>query len=297
MPDRIHLDHAVDLRRTLFPLGRGAGDPTSRIEGLTAWRAVRTVDGPTTLRLTQLGPREIEIETWGAGAERAREEIVPGLVGSLDDPSAFPPPAHPAIAEAWHAHRDVLLTRADPFPVLVAAILEQKVTGMEARRAWREIVGSTSEASPGEVRLLLPPDPARLAAIPSWRLTKLGVVGRRAASLREAARHPSKIASLPSLPLAEAKAWLGALPGVGPWTVAEVARLALGDPDALSVGDFHLPNIVAWTLAGEPRGTDERMLELLEPYRGQRGRVQVLLEASGVGAPAFGPRLEPRVIA
>ncbi|MGZ4152311.1 MAG: DNA-3-methyladenine glycosylase 2 family protein, partial [Actinomycetota bacterium] len=87
-----------------------------------------------------------------------------------------------------------------------------------------------------------------------------------------------------------------ALPGIGPWTVAGVARLALGDTDAVSVGDFHLPNTVCWALAGEPRGTDERMLELLEPYRGQRGRVQRLLEAGKISAPAYGPRMEPGAI-
>jgi 3-methyladenine DNA glycosylase/8-oxoguanine DNA glycosylase len=82
------------------------------------------------------------------------------------------------------------------------------------------------------------------------------------------------------------------MPGIGPWTAAEVVRLALGDPDAVSVGDFHLPNLVSWLLAGEPRGTDERMLELLAPYAGHRGRVQLLLEASGAHAPRYGPRME-----
>jgi hypothetical protein len=38
------------------------------------------------------------------------------------------------------------------------------------------------------------------------------------------------------------------------------------------------------------------MLELLEPYRGQRGRVQRLLEASHISPPARGPRMEPRSI-
>ena len=65
----------------------------------------------------------------------------------------------------------------------------------------------------------------------------------------------------------------------------------------MSVGDFHLPNLVAWLLAGEPRGTDERMLELLAPYEGHRGRVQRLLEASGTHAPRYGPRTEARSIA
>ena len=88
-----------------------------------------------------------------------------------------------------------------------------------------------------------------------------------------------------------------AFPGIGPWTAAEVGIRAFGDPDAVSVGDFHVPNMVAWALAGEPRGTDERMLELLEPYRGQRGRVIRLLELAGTKAPRYGPRLAPRRIA
>ena len=56
---------------------------------------------------------------------------------------------------------------------------------------------------------------------------------------------------------------------------------ALGDPDAVSVGDFHMPHAVAWFLAGEPRATDERMLDLLEPYRGQRARAMRLITYSG----------------
>ncbi len=87
-----------------------------------------------------------------------------------------------------------------------------------------------------------------------------------------------------------------AIPGVGPWTAGEVGRAALGDPDAVSVGDYHLPSLVAWLLAGERRADDARMLELLEPYRGQRGRVIRLLEAAGTWPPRRGPRMPARSI-
>jgi len=90
---------------------------------------------------------------------------------------------------------------------------------------------------------------------------------------------------------ADAQRRLTALPGMGAWTAAEIAVVALGDPDAVSVGDYHLPNLVSWALAGEPRGTDERMLELLEPYRGHRARAVQLLELAGISAPRRGPRL------
>lgn len=288
---RIGLNHPVDLRRTLFPLIRGTGDPTTRVDGPTVWRAVRTEDGPATLRLTQIDRARVEVDAWGPGAERAMEVAAPGLAGALDEPDAFVP--HDELMTGiWRDHRSVVLTRTDPFPVLVAAILEQKVQGLEARRAWREVVTATADPAPGELSLYLPPDPERLASIPSWLLTKMGVVHGRAATLREVARHPKKMAALRDATPAAARTFLEKLPGVGPWTAGEVCRIALGDPDAISVGDYHLPHIVSWAFAGEPRGTDERMLELLEPYRGQRGRVEVLLEASGITAPAFGPKME-----
>jgi 3-methyladenine DNA glycosylase/8-oxoguanine DNA glycosylase len=290
---RLELDHQVDLRRTLFPLIRGAGDPTTHVEGRTVWRAVRTDDGPATLELTQIDRRTIEVGASGPGADRAAELVAPRLVGAFDDPDAFVP-RDDLMRAIWRDHRSVLLTRTDPFPVLIAAILEQKVQGLEARRAWREVVMATADPAPGDVGLHLPPDPERLATIPCWVLSRNGVVHRRAAALREAGRHPKKIAGLVDATPEEAGAFLEKLPGVGPWTTGEVCRIALGDPDAISVGDYHLPDIVAWAFAGEPRGTDERMLELLEPYRGQRGRVEILLQASGIGAPAFGPKMERR---
>ena len=70
--------------------------------------------------------------------------------------------------------------------------------------------------------------------------------------------------------------------------------MALGDPDAVGLGDYNLPNMVCWALAGERRGGDERMLELLAAFSGHRGRVIALLEASGVSAPRFGPRMPTR---
>ena len=114
-------------------------------------------------------------------------------------------------------------------------------------------------------------------------------------SIRRAAARATWLES--SSDAAEASRRLTSLPGIGPWTAAEVVRSAFGDPDAVSVGDYHIPNSVAWALAGEPRANDARMLELLEPYRGQRGRVQRYLEVGRVAAPRYGPRMAPRRIA
>lgn len=88
----------------------------------------------------------------------------------------------------------------------------------------------------------------------------------------------------------DAEARLCSVPGLGPWTSSLVQRISFGDPDPVEIGDYHIPNSVAWALAGEARGTDERMLELLEPWRGHRGRVVRLLGLTVGGAPKHGAK-------
>jgi 3-methyladenine DNA glycosylase/8-oxoguanine DNA glycosylase len=120
---------------------------------------------------------------------------------------------------------------------------------------------------------------------------------RRADTILRVCKLAAKLNSVLTRPIDQAGRLMGRIPGVGPWTVAEVCRVALGDTDAVSIGDLHLPHLVAWNLAGEPRGDDSRMLELLEPYRGQRARALRLLELSGNWAPRRGPRYNPIPIA
>jgi len=181
---------------------------------------------------------------------------------------------------------------------LIPAILEQKVTGTEAHRTWHALVRRYGEAAPGptELGLRVLPSPATLAALPYWAFHPLGLERRRADLIRAIARDAATFEGLVDVPLETAYARLRSIPGIGPWTAAEVGVRALGDVDAVSVGDFHLPHLVAYALAGEPRATDARMLELLEPYRGRRALVVRLLELSGVAAPRYGPRLSPRRI-
>ena len=295
MPQRtIATSFPIDLAGTLAPLCRGNGDPTMRVGVGEVWRTIRTPDGPAAMYLRSFG-YDVRAEAWGPGADVALRSAS-DLIGTNDDDEGFEP-KHDAIADLWRRHRGVRITRSGGvMHVLIPTILEQKVTGIEARRAYRSMVLATSEPAPGPSGLFLPPDPAVLANTPYFTFHPWGVEQRRAETVRAACAQATGLEAASDLPLEQAKERLSLIPGVGPWTVAEVSRLALGDPDAVSVGDFHLANNVCWALAGEARGTDERMLELLEPYRGQRGRVQVLIEAGGITAPKFGPRVRPGAI-
>ncbi len=286
----------LDLRRTLAPLGRGPGDRTIRFSAGRAWWATRNRDGAVTLALAHAGD-EIQAEAWGPGAERALAGVpallgLPGEHGNLSH-------GHPTIIQLARRFPGVRIPRTGAvLESLVPAILEQKVIGGEARRALFELRRVHGEPAPGppELGLRLPPASATLAALPYYAWHPFGVERRRAELIRRVASRAAWFEAIVDLPLPEAYARLTTVPGIGPWTAAEVGVRALGDVDAVSVGDFHLPNLVAFALAGEPRGTDAQMLELLEPYRGQRARVIRLLELSGIKAPRYGPRLSIRRI-
>ena len=277
----------VNLRLTLVPVRRGGADPTMRLGPDGAWRATRTPDGPGSEHVVTQGG-EVTVRAWGPGADWLVEHA-PALVGADDDDSSFVP-HHPVVADLHRRLRGLRLPRTSAVvEALVPSILEQKVIGLEARRSYASLVRRLGEPAPGPVDLLVPPPPEAWAQVPSWTFHRCGVERKRADTVRLACSAWRRLEQAPER--------MTALPGIGPWTAAEVAGVAMGDPDAVSVGDYHLPHQVSWALAGEPRGDDARMLELLEPYRGHRGRVLRLLAAGGIGAPRYGPRLPLQRIA
>jgi 3-methyladenine DNA glycosylase/8-oxoguanine DNA glycosylase len=290
------LDRPLDLFLTLRPLWRGSGDPTMRLGRHRAWRATRTPDGPAAVALAVDGER-LRAEAWGPGAAHALDRV-PALVGQDEDLAAWRADLHPVVAALDRRLAGVRLGRTGAvMEALVPAVIEQKVTGREAFRSFRSLVVAHGAPAPGPLGLRLLPDPGVLAALPYFAFHPLGIERRRADAIRRAATRGAWIEAITELPIAAAYARLRSIPGVGEWTAAEVGVRALGDPDAVSVGDFHLPKLVAWALVGEPRADDARMLELLEPFRGHRARVIRLIEASGLGPPRRGPRLPVRSIA
>jgi 3-methyladenine DNA glycosylase/8-oxoguanine DNA glycosylase len=255
--------------------------------------ALSTPEGPASLRAHHVGDA-IDVEAWGEGAAWALEAS-PGLLGLLDDRHGFDPQddvvgrLHRA-GDGLRLPRSLLLLDA-----LVPAILSQRVTGFEAKRSYRMLVERWGEPAPGPVGLRLTPPADVIAELPYYDLHVIGVEKSRADALKLACAHASRLQRLVTDDPGQLRTRLEGISGIGPWTSAEVARVVLGDADAVSVGDFHLKHLVCWALAGEERGTDARMLDLLEPYVPQRGRVCVLLETSGISVPRRVPRqrIEP----
>lgn len=289
------LPFPLDLTATLGPLQRGAGDPTIRFDGKHVWRAARTPGGPASVHLWLDGVT-VSAQAWGAGAGWMVAHV-PNWLGFDDNPESFRP-SHPLLYELHRRHPGLRMGGTGlVFESLFPTILEQKVPGVEAWASYARLVRRYGEPAPGPADLMLQPSPGRLLAMPYWAVHRLGIERRRFAVIQNAAAVASNLERTATLAPDEARRRLMSLPGVGAWSSAEVSVAAYGDRDAVSVGDYHLPHQVAWALAGEVRGTDARMLELLEPYRGHRARALRLLALAGIQAPRFGPRMRLRKIA
>lgn len=280
--------YALDLRRSMRLLRLGKHDPTIDVRPGAVSVAMNTPLGPAALRAVESGD-QLDVEAWGDGADWALEHA-PGLLGCEDDHTDFAP-EHPLVRRLHREAPGLHLPRSlRVLDALVPAVLSQRVTGFEAKRAFRLLVERWGEPAPGPTGLLRVPSPDVISEIAYYDLHVIGVEKKRADALKRVSAHATRLEQVVERAPGELRARLEAMAGIGEWTSAEVARVVLADADAVSVGDFHLKHLVAWALASEPRGTDERMLELLEPYRGHRGRVCTLLESSGITAPRFGPR-------
>lgn len=285
----------LDLDRTVGMLRRGGGDPTTVHDGPVIWRALRTPAGLATIAL-RAAPDGIRAAAWGDGAEHAIAGV-PALCGALDDPDGFDPSHHPLVAEVARRHPGIRLARTDEvFDALVCAIIEQKVTGMQAFGAWRALVSRFGDRAPGPTPrpMFAAPAPETWRRIPSWSWHRAGVEPPQSKTIVRAAERADSIrrAVLSATTGADRDRVLTSLPGIGHWTSAETRIRALGDADAVSVGDYHLAHEVGFALTGS-RTDDDGMLELLAPWAGHRQRVIRLIAASGVREPRRGPRLAP----
>ncbi|MCW2132183.1 DNA-3-methyladenine glycosylase family protein [Arthrobacter sp. VKM Ac-2550] len=305
----VELPAGYDLRGTLGIIPRGKQDPTFQTTHDGVWLAFATAQGPVTLRLASedtgpnagADPTVIRVLAWGPGAETALPGL-PALLGADDDWTAFDRTAFQAtlpklVAEPRRRYRGLRLPSTGRIlDALVPVVLEQKITTIEARYSWRYLVSKYGTPAPGPAPagLKVAPSAAQWRRIPSWDWHRAGVDAKRSATILRACNVASGLERLATLaPGPELTAKLCSVPGIGPWSAAEIAQRTHGDPDSVSVGDFHLAAFVGYALTGK-KTDDAGMLALLEPWRGHRQRVVRMLYLSGFRKPAFGPRLAPQ---
>jgi 3-methyladenine DNA glycosylase/8-oxoguanine DNA glycosylase len=278
---------------TLSPLRRGPRDPCFQVFGDgTIWRTSLLPSGAVTARISRAAPNAVRCTAWGTGAEEFLEAL-PAMLGADDDASDFVP-CEPTVAAAHRRVPHLRLGRTGQvLEALIPAVLEQRVPGADAFRAWRVLVTKfgTPPPGPAPARMRVPPSPDVWRRIPSWEFHRANVDPGRARAIVSCAQRAPSLERLTTWPAPRAREALTSLPGVGVWTAAETAQRAFGDPDALSVGDYHIPKLIGWTLLGRPIA-DAEMVELLEPMRPHRHRVVRLLEASGL---AYEPRRGSRL--
>lgn len=282
---------ALDLARTLGIHRRGSGDPTVRVDGGRWWFARREADGPALLHLERTGDL-IDARAWGPGARQALA-AVPGLLGHGDDWSGLDLDAQPVLRELLRRHPGLRLSASGRvFDALVPAIIEQKVTGVEAWGSWRRLLRAHGERPPGPAPegMIVPPPAEVWRRIPSWQWHRAGVGPERSRAIVRAAERGPALDRLAAVDADEARRRLESLPGIGPWTSAETLLRSHADPDAVSVGDYHLARTVGFAFTGTPT-TDAGMLDLLAPWAGQRQRILRLIGIAGIRTPPRGPRM------
>lgn len=134
----------------------------------------------------------------------------------------------------------------EPFEAAVRAILGQQVARAAAGRSAQRLVertGTTLVQPRGTIRRGFPTADALAGA----DLAGLGLTQRRAATLRElaVAVADGRLDLQVGADRAAVRAGLSAIPGIGPWTVEEVALRGLADPDAFPATDLVLGQVAA----------------------------------------------------
>jgi len=272
----------LDVAVTLGIHRRGGGDPAYRVTpGGTVVRGSWTPDGPAVLAISRKD-KTVVGRAWGDGASWLLDRL-PTLLGADDEPQALTP-RHDVIARLARAVPGLRLGRTDRvFEALVPTVLEQKVVGAEAWRSWRYLVRNHGVPVPGVDAAKSPPSQTDWANIPSWEWHLAGAEPVRMRTVKAAAAFDveNRVDQLQSIR------------GIGPWTAAHVRVRALGDPDAVPIGDYHTPGMVGGVLAHR-KVDDDGMLELLEPYAGQRYRVIRLMELGSGKVQRRGHRMAVR---
>lgn len=290
--DRQPLRGRAPLCAPVDRVGRGA--VARRGSDGTLRRAEPGPCGPLLLEATVIGG-QLHCSVWGSpdtpgAAVEAALRHLRAWIGQHDRPELLADVVgdHRLLRRLLRELGEIRLGRLPRvFESVGRAVVHQLVQSGEAVRSVAQMVQRYGEASAGGV--IAYPTAGRLGATPAWELRRCGVSLRGARALHAAAVDAPALEQA-AADMAVLDRRLRRLPGIGIWTSAET-RLALGDPDAVSVGDHHLHTWVSTVLAGLPpeESSDDLMLELLAPFAGQRGRVVTLIGRAIVRGLVAGP--------
>ena len=287
----LKVEGPFDLRDTSRVLQMGSNDPTMSLTRGRMVLARYTPAGPVTVEITQCPdsqPVTLQIQSWGAGSQWIRG-FLPGLLGLDDDPRTFQPTGR--LRRLHCRHIGMRLTRLPRAGTRVMqVVLMQLVSWRDAFGSWHRLVQRFGAPAPGPHDIRLPPPVSALRGIPRFQMIECGVIPKLARTLQNVAAHEGQLESAADTSATAFAECLRQIPGIGEWTTQYALGTALGHGDAILTGDYNLPHTVAWYFAGDDRGDDQRLIELLEPFRGHRFRVIRLLWLSGINAPRHGPR-------
>jgi len=183
---------------TLAPLKRGGNDPTFRITPDRAiWRTSLLASGPVTARITRAARTAVHAQAWGSGATEFADTL-PAFLGLHDDWSDFRPD-EPTVAAAARTAFHLRLGRTDRvLEALIPAVIEQRVPGADAFRAWRLLVTRFGTAAPGPApsRMRVFPSADVWRRIPSWEFHRANVDPGRARTIVTVAQRADSLERL-----------------------------------------------------------------------------------------------------
>ncbi|HTJ29911.1 MAG TPA: hypothetical protein VL346_05400 [Acidobacteriaceae bacterium] len=273
--------HPVHFARTFAMQRLGQHDPTAELIGDCFRKAFFYRGQPSAVEICRDGDG-LAVTAFGPEAEPLLTETLRGFTqpdGYFDFPTE-----DTGLLRLHHSQPGLRILRVPwIYETICSVILQQRIRTVDAMRDWRRLTYRYGADAPLGLRAF--PKPAVLARVPLFSLEQMGIDPRRAKTLLRLAHEMAFLRLGSELTFAELRDRLQRVPGIGPWTTESVMGYGAGDPDAAIPGDLHLPRVVCYALAGEQNGTDARMMELLEPFRGHRFRIIRLLYAAGLDTP------------
>jgi 3-methyladenine DNA glycosylase/8-oxoguanine DNA glycosylase len=271
----------VHFTRTFSMQRLGAYDPTADLSDDFFRKAFFYHGEPAAIEICRVG-KALNVCAYGTRADELLSETIDGL--SQDDRYFDFSTDDGGILRLHRLLPGLRLLRVPwLYDMTCSAILQQRIRTVDAMRDWRRI--AKRWGVPGPLGLWTFPPAEVLAHVPRFELEAMGVDAKRARALLAFAKESRLVRFRVDRSFEEMRRLLLRVPGIGPWTAETVMGYGAGDTDAAIPGDLHLPRVVCYALAGEWDGCDERMMELLEPFRGHRFRIIRLLYASGLDVP------------